>query len=268
MKYTLNFFCLFLFVFFDKIFTLQNARPSQYLIAKKLDIEYEQIPVLCYHNIKINPARENLLTISEAHFEAQIKCLHDSGYHAILPEQLYQYLTLSTALPSRPIMISFDDTHEEDFSIAKPILEKYGFKGVFFIMTVCIDKRNYLTAEQIKKLSDQGHVIENHTWDHQRTTLLKGKAWTKEIDHPKAQLEKITGKHVEFFAYPYGIWNETSIAELKKRNIKAAFQLTGKLSHTDPLFTIRRMMVSGLSSPQELEKQMAKTFTKAESPSK
>jgi peptidoglycan/xylan/chitin deacetylase (PgdA/CDA1 family) len=60
-------------------------------------------------------------------------------------------------------MITFDDTRGEQFSIGANEMDKYGFKGVFFVMTVSINRPNYLTKDQIKKLSNTGHVIAAHT---------------------------------------------------------------------------------------------------------
>ena len=245
-------------------FIFQNSRTAPSFI-KDQDIR-NQIPVICYHNIKKNPSKEDAYTISEDHFNEQMKSLHENGYHSILPEQLYEHLTLEAALPSKPVMISFDDSHEEHFLIAKSILDKYGFKGVFFIMTVCINKPNYLTESQIKQLSDEGNSICIHTWDHQKITLVEGEGWEQEIDKPKLLLEKITGKPVEYFAYPYGIWDTAAIDKLKKSGIKLAFQLSGKMSNPNPEYTIRRLMVSGSWSPVELEKLIEKTFQNETSP--
>ena len=92
--------------------------------------------MLCYHNIYQKPKKEDALTISELHLDQQMKTLHDSGYHTISTVQLYQYLSADSALPSKTVIISFDDAHEQQFSIAKSILENYGFRGLFFVMTV------------------------------------------------------------------------------------------------------------------------------------
>src|SRR5690348_3821781 len=78
-----------------------------------------EIPVLCYHNVRQNVKHGNLLTIGDEAFNEQMKFLHDSGYHSISPEQLVQYLTSGKELPLRPVMITFDDSHEEHFSIVK-----------------------------------------------------------------------------------------------------------------------------------------------------
>lgn len=219
-----------------------------------------QIPVLCYHNLRQKADKNNLLFIGKSQFDQQMKCLFENGYHSISPDQLLRHITIGDTLPLKPIILSFDDAHEEHYSIAKPILEKYGFKGVFFIITVCIGKRHYLTSAQIKELSDSGHTIGAHTWDHPNLTTLNDENWKLQIDTPKLQLEKITGKAVESFAYPYGVWNERVIVELKKRGIKIAFQLTDKRSSQELLMTVRRMMVSGAWSVSEFKNKIADTF--------
>ena len=103
-----------------------------------------EVPILCYHNIRsVLDHHSPELTVTERTFDDQMKTLHDEGYHTILPDDLYNYLTKGSPLPSKPIMISFDDSHEEHFSIAAKQMEKYGFKGVFFVMTIVIDKHFY-----------------------------------------------------------------------------------------------------------------------------
>lgn len=215
-----------------------------------------EVPVLCYHNINKNAEKEDDYRISAFHFEQQMKALYDSGYHTILPDQLYGYLTKGISLPSKPVMLTFDDTHETHFSIAAAVLEKYGFKGVFFIMTVCIGKKNYLTAQQIKMLADRGHAIECHTYDHPLVKKITGEQWEQQINNPVKKLERITGKRVKYFAYPFGVWSDSAIIELKKRGIKAAFQLTGKKSTCEPLYTIKRMLIPGSWSEKHFLKEM------------
>jgi len=73
-------------------------------------------------------------------------------------------------------------------------------------------------------------------------------------------LEKITGKPVYYFAYPNGNWNQQAIDTLRIYGYKAAFQLTGKQSKREPLFTIRRMMVSGNWSAATAQIIMKKEF--------
>jgi len=227
------------------------------IIAKQTQLKKE-IPVLCYHNFTENKNTD--ITLSRHTFEEQIKSLLDSGYHCILPDQLYQYLTTSTVLPPKPIMISFDDSRLTQYTIAAPLLEKYGFKGVFFIMTVCVNKPNYMSSTMLNDLATRGHIIAAHTYDHPNVKDIKSSQWPMEIKEPKIFLENVIHNCVNYFAYPYGPWTIESIAQLKKYNYKAAFQLDGKQSIKDSVFTIRRLMVQGHWSIATLHEKIAKTF--------
>lgn len=220
-----------------------------------------EIPILCYHNIRNQMDHHSPeLTVTEKTFAEEMKWLADSGYHTIVPDQLYDHLTKGSALPSKPIMLTFDDSHEEHFSIAAREMNKYGFKGVFFVMTIALDKPGYLTREEIKTLAQQGHTIADHTYDHPLLTKLNDSGWTTEIDKPRKLLELITGKPVDYFAYPYGAWNERAIDELKQRGIKAAFQLSEPEDARDPLFTLRRIMVSDDWSTAKLNREIQTAF--------
>lgn len=200
-------------------------------------------------------------TISTATFNSQMKMLYDSGYTAILPDQLYNYLLKGDSLPAQSVLISFDDSKEEQYTIAKPILDQYNFKGTFFIMAVTINKNGYMSAMQIKSLSDSGHCIALHTWDHpDMRTLNSMEGWHQQIDIPKKLLEKITGKPMFFFAWPYGAWSQAAINQLILHQVIAAFQLYGKTSPTHPLYTIRRLQVSGAWNAATLMANMRSAF--------
>jgi peptidoglycan/xylan/chitin deacetylase (PgdA/CDA1 family) len=225
----------------------------------KLPLDSSEVPILCYHQILENQGG-SVYKIPKNDFEAQIKMLHDSGYHSVLPAQVHQYLLHQGTLPKKPVMISFDDSREEHFSIAAPILEKYGFTGVNFIMTIALNKKGYMSNEQLKELSDRGHAIAVHTWDHHDVRKLDDDQWDKQLKEPKLLLEKITGKPVEYFAYPFGAWNEQAAEEIKKRGYLAAFQLNQKMSAANPMFTVRRLLVGGTWKIETLQKQMKINF--------
>lgn len=235
-----------------------------------------QVPILCYHHIrelKMPAKASSGYEVSPASFRAQMKALADSGYHTVLPDQLYDYLVYGKPLPPKPVMITYDDTDEEQFSIGKTEMDKYGFKGVYFIMTISIGRPRYMTKEQIKQLSDEGHTIASHTWDHHRVDRYKyeneieerGKKkivndWDQQLVKPTETLEAITGKKVQDFAYPFGIWSKDGIPEIKKRGFRLAFQLSTKRDSTEPLYTVRRMIVSPTWSADGMIRVMKSTF--------
>ena len=223
-----------------------------------------QVPILCYHQIRNwistdgKMGKDYIVPIAE--FKSQMKMLADSGYQTILPDQLYNYLVYGTKLPKKPIMLTFDDTKLDQYTNALPELKKYGFKGVFFIMTVSLGKPNYMSKAQVKELSDAGHIIGSHTYDHQNVKKYQGEDWVTQIEKPTKTLKEITGKDVKYFAYPFGLWNKEAIPELKKRGFTSAFILAEKRDENDPLYTIRRIIASGYWNTRTLHNSIIKSF--------
>ena len=226
----------------------------------------KEVPILCYHHIRNFKAGESenmkSYSVTPVAFAAQMKALSDSGYSTILPDQLYEYLVHDGVLPAKPVMLTFDDTDEEQYSIGKTEMNKFGFKGVYFIMTIAINRPRYMSKDQIKNLSDSGHVIAGHTWDHHMVTKYQGEDWDTQLVKPRKQLEAITGKSITYFAYPFGLWNQAAIPEIKNRDYKLAFILSTKRDSTEPLYTVRRMIVPGQWSTNGMLKAMRSTFNK------
>jgi peptidoglycan/xylan/chitin deacetylase (PgdA/CDA1 family) len=242
----------------------------------------KQVPVLCYHQIRdwrpTDSKTSKDYIMPPATFKEHIKMLHDSGYHTVLPDQLYDYLTKGTPLPSKPIVLTFDDTDLDQFTIAAPELKKYGYKAVYFIMTVSLGRPHYMSKEQVKQLSDDGNVIGSHTWDHHRfdrlshtsTMKMMGKNgkitlkptddWVTQLDKPTKLLEEITGKPIKYFAFPFGVWNSQNLPELHKRGFKLAFQLADKRDANDPLMTVRRILDSGFWNLKSFSNSVRHSF--------
>jgi peptidoglycan/xylan/chitin deacetylase (PgdA/CDA1 family) len=223
-----------------------------------------QVPILCYHQVRdykptdSKTAKAYIVPVSS--FAEQMKSLADSGYHTILPDQLMDYLTKGKSLPSKPVMLTFDDTRLDQYTAALPEMNKYDFKGVFFVMTVSLGRPGYMSTDQVKRLSDQGNVIGSHTWDHHNVKKYTGEDWNIQVAKPSKQLQNITGKPVDYFAYPFGLWNKEAIAGLKKFGFKAVFQLSDHLDDKDPLYSIRRIIVPGSWSGKGMLRSMRSSF--------
>jgi peptidoglycan/xylan/chitin deacetylase (PgdA/CDA1 family) len=238
-----------------------NAENKESVVMKMNTAEQilakQQVPVICYH--RIENGRNDEYTVSPATFELQIKTLADSGFHSIQPDQLYDYLVYNKTLPDKPFVITFDDSRVEHAEIAAPLLEKYGFRGAFFIMTITYNKKNYMKTEQIAQLAQSGHTIGMHSWDHTMLTKYKEpEDWQKQVVEPRKKLESITGKPVDYWAHPYGIFNHESVVELSKY-FKLSFSLSTKRDSLMPLQTVRRI-ISTEGSPQGLIRSMHRSF--------
>ena len=212
-------------------------------------LKNEEIPVLCYHQIrnwKSNDSKyARVYIVSLEKFKEQMKALHDSNYNYILPDQLIAYLQNKEKLPSKPIMITFDDADASQYTNALPELNKNSFKGVFFIMTVVLGHNNYMSSDEVKDLATHGHIIGCHTWNHKSVTKYTEEDWAVQIEKPIRKLESITSMPIKYFAYPNGLWDNNAVERIKKYGFTAAFRLWGKYDTQDQLFKIRRIIVDG-----------------------
>ncbi|MDR3680038.1 MAG: polysaccharide deacetylase family protein [Flavipsychrobacter sp.] len=224
----------------------------------------KHVPVLCYHQVRdwgkddSKTARTFIMPV--ALFSAEMQMLHDSGYHTISADQLIAYVTTGALLPAKPVVLTFDDGTASQYENALPELNKYGFKAVFFIMTVVLDKKNYLSKNQVKKLTNEGHEIGCHTWDHHNVTQYKGDDWKIQVQQPVSLLKSITGMPVKYFAYPYGLWNKNAADALKNYGFSAAFQLWGAPDEQSPLLAIKRILVDGNWSAAQLSAVMKRNY--------
>ncbi len=258
----------------EKISAVVENKTSSVDISKikvadaKTILARKQVPILCYHQVRNWTEKDGKVgkdyIVPIQNFKDQMKMLADSGYHTISPDQLYAYLNTGAKLPSKPIMLTFDDTDLDQFTVVRPTLDKLGFKAMYFIMTVSIGRKgkfvDYMSKEQIKQLADEGNVIGSHTYDHKNFKKYTGKDWEEQLDKPTKKLEEITGKKMTEFAYPFGLWNAEGIPELKKRGFRMAFQLSTKRDEKDPLFTIRRIIASGYWTPKTLSNSIKNSF--------
>lgn len=217
----------------------------------------KEIPILCYH--RIEEGRSDIYTVSPDVFASHLQILADSGFNSILPDQLYDYLSHNATLPDKPFIISFDDSRAEHYTIAAPELEKRNYSGVFFIMTVTNNKKNYLSKDEIAQLSNRGHAIGLHSWDHVMVTKYSDTTfWKQQVLAPQKKLEEMIDKPVEYWAYPNGVYNREAAEELDK-HFKLSFILLAKRDSLYPLQTIRRMIVPS-DSPERLLKRIDSTF--------
>lgn len=223
-----------------------------------------EVPILCYHQLRdflpsdSKTARDYI--VPGANFRDQIKFLADSGYHSVLPDQLYDYLLYGSPLPAKPVMISFDDTRLDHYTVALAELNKYGFKGVFFIMTVSLNRPGYMAKEQVKQLAAEGHVIGLHTWNHKNVKTFTEEDWSIQVTKPRDQLKAITGKPIDYFAYPFGLWDKPGLEKIKGHGFKAAFQLSGRHDESLPLFSIRRIIVPGEWKLLKMQQHLKNSF--------
>ncbi|KLU58716.1 poly-beta-1,6-N-acetyl-D-glucosamine N-deacetylase precursor [Peptococcaceae bacterium CEB3] len=185
------------------------------------DPSVKAVPVLYYHSVLVQAG--NPLRMPPAQFEEQMAYLASHGYHDITPQQLEEFLHGQGLLPSKPFMITFDDGYTDNYTNAMPILRKYGFTALVFMVSSYVDGTGYLSSRQLQGLVAAGWSIGGHTVHHLDLTKLAPAEQAKELEDSKKFLEKITGQPVLYFAYPYGGYDREVIGQLQKAGYQLAF---------------------------------------------
>lgn len=205
----------------------------------------QPIPILMYHSIGIN--RRNNLLVAPAKFNSQIRHLHKAGYQSICFQTLDNHWKLEKPLPSKPILLTFDDGYKDNYTIAYPILKKYKFKATIFVISNYVDDANHLSQKQIKEMISSGLIdIGAHTKTHPDLTTVPSKKVYQEIFGSKQILTKYIGKPVIAFAYPIGRYNYEAVKATGAARYK--FAVTTKPGYANPKqgwLTLHRVRING-----------------------
>ncbi|HHP5492230.1 TPA: polysaccharide deacetylase family protein [Aeromonas veronii] len=156
------------------------------------------------------------------------------------------------------LMITADDGYQDNLTRMLPLLEKYGYKAVVYVVTGESYNRwdvehptnpdtkvSLMSGEQVKALAASGHVeIGGHTLTHPRLSQLTAEQQAHEIQENKRQLEALLGYPLISFAYPYGDMNESAREQAKIAGYRFAVATNSgpKALHQDP-FQIRRIAI-------------------------
>jgi peptidoglycan/xylan/chitin deacetylase (PgdA/CDA1 family) len=129
-----------------------------------------------------------------------------------------------------PLLFTFDDGRESNYTVAAPLLESLGGRGVFFVVPAFVEcaagealafyrsrinpnsrpgdetREDWkpMSPAQIGELAARGHAIGNHTLTHQRLEGLSPDALEREIGDSARKLVSWTNKPVDAFAWTFG----------------------------------------------------------------
>ncbi len=222
------------------------------------------MPVLCYHQLRNWRSgdsaynRQNLIC-PPARFRAHLDAIAEHGWTTISPDEYLAHLTTGATLPAKPVILSFDDASAGQARVGLPALVKRGMTATFFVMTVVLDKPDWLRTGDVKRAADAGMTIGAHTWDHQPVNSLSGRGWSVQLDQPRETLRKASGQPVRHFAYPYGVVSNRAYAHLERAGYRTAFQLVEQpMDKRAPLLTLRRILVDSTWAGTTVVRRLAK----------
>ncbi len=100
------------------------------------------VPILVYHSIRPyvesdTPGVRRYVATPEA-LESELAWLRENSYTSVSFDDLVSHVTTGSALPEKPVILSFDDDWEGQYRYGLPLLEKYGFTATFYIWVVVV----------------------------------------------------------------------------------------------------------------------------------
>ena len=125
-----------------------------------------KVPVLLYHNfvttvLEVDSDNFNYINTPQS-FEENIKTFLENGYTIISMKELALADNGKIELPSKPIVITFDDGYYSNYEYIYPILKKYNVKASIFIITDKVGKKidgiKYLGWEECLEMQNSGLV--------------------------------------------------------------------------------------------------------------
>ena len=207
-----------------------------------------QVPILMYHHLSEDVTNSEM--VSPEQFEAQIRALAEAGYTGISFDELPAYVLRGEPLPEKPVVITFDDGYRSNYTLAYPILQKYGMKATIFAIGVSFGKDHYkdtdytitphFGADEAAEMTASGLIsIQSHTYDmHQWPPYETGsavrenilplpgeseeayvQALTEDFTRSRALLEGATGQPVDVLAYPAGQYSTLTQVTLQSLGV-------------------------------------------------
>lgn len=215
------------------------------------------IRVFTYHRFGNLP--RDPFCVDEDTFERQMAWLARIG-GAVSLADVEGFLRGDRELPQNAVLVTIDDACPSVHSHALPILRKYGVPAVLFAPAGELrpdddggagdeTPESRMTHKQLVELASAGVTIGSHAWTHRSLGHLSSESARSEAVRSRTELEKLVGKPVTAFAYPFGTradFSDETRTILRAAGYTCAFtsQHGAVVRSTDPL-TLPRIKVEG-----------------------
>ncbi|MCA9961735.1 MAG: polysaccharide deacetylase family protein [Anaerolineales bacterium] len=196
-----------------------------------------KVPILMYHYISVPPEDADIyrvdLSVTPDDFRAQMQYLAENGYTTVDFYDLALAITNKIDLPPKPVIITMDDGYVDNYVHAFPILQEFGQKATFFVVTEFIDFGNpgYLTWDMVQEMSAAGMRIESHSRTHPDLRAQPRDYLIWQILGSQETIAAHIGYTPRFFSYPAGQYDEDTVTILQELDFWGAVVTAGGKWH-------------------------------------
>ncbi len=183
------------------------------------------IPVLMYHMItKSEIQTKHRIFVTTDQFDKQLAAYQKWGYETLTFQGLEDFISEKkdwTLFPKKPLFLTFDDGYTNNLTEALPLLKKYNFKAVIYLLAHNdiidnhwdageIPPQALMNSQERKNLFESGFFeIGSHGLTHDPLTKMNLSEATYQLTESKSILEKEFEAKVLSYAFTYGLRNDT-----------------------------------------------------------
>ncbi|WP_406312772.1 polysaccharide deacetylase family protein [Streptosporangium sp. NBC_01639] len=225
-----------------------------------------RVPILMYHSVSDHPNDETRpLAVSPGRFADQLGMLRDRGFTPMTLSDLVAGMHRTSAMPDRPVAITFDDGYADFHTEALPVLERFGYPATVFVTSGWVQDSGpaeagrrlapMLTWSQVREAVSCGVEIGGHSHSHPQLDQLPGGELRNELRTNKAMLEDQIGRPVATMAYPYGYSSARVRREVRKAGYWTACAVANDtVREDDEMLALPRLTVTEQTSMAKFSK--------------
>jgi peptidoglycan/xylan/chitin deacetylase (PgdA/CDA1 family) len=203
------------------------------------------VPVLMYHLIADPPpATLNVgLWVSPRAFRQQVRYLSRSGYSVVSLQTVYDYWH-GGPLPRKPVVLSFDDGFESDYRRVMPMLAAHRWAGVLNLSLNHYERRGWgLKRWMVMKMVRRGWELDCHTATDAALPGLSRRLLAKEVARPRILLRRTFRVPVNFFAYPFGLYDSRAAAFVRHAGYLGAVTARPSFARPSEPYALGRIQI-------------------------
>jgi peptidoglycan/xylan/chitin deacetylase (PgdA/CDA1 family) len=222
----------------------------------------DAVPILAYHDVTPDPHPSfRRYSVTTHEFERQMRWLAEEGFTALDMDALRESRRGGQELPSRAVVITFDDGLLTCAEHAVPVLSDCGLTAVFYLVADLVGTTSRWMREDpgadlplfgwdmARELLARGFQIGAHTASHPRLTTVGDDRCRAELGHARERLEEELGAPVRHLAYPFGDWDPRVRELAGAAGYETACSTRRGLSRADDdLLALHRVTVYGHDS--------------------
>jgi len=203
--------------------------------------------VVMYHGTPGGPEAPAPYSLHAEHFRGHVEVFRQLGWPTVLASEL------ASGQAGPALCITFDDGYRDNLEHAFPLLGAAGLRATWFVPSARVGgaadwgslpaaQAPLMSRDDLLRLADAGMEIGAHSRTHARLPTLDDAALDDEVGGARDELERLLGRTVTSFAYPYGLHDDRTRAAVAAAGYRVACSTrAGRVDSREGPWAVRRL---------------------------